>query len=279
MGFDFKNVSKPKQKSIDPDWSNPVSFFYKLQHPEIKDLFPIQRDILKSWFTEYKNRLNNKLVSLNTGGGKTLIGLMIAESIKRDSLGKVIYVCPNNFLGKQIIDEANKYGIPTSSYLRLSGDRPTWDNESSFLENNSVCITTYHALLNPRSVFKNMEIKGVIFDDAHLSLDLLDEQFSLKIIDPLIIKDIVNIFKSSPSVKERIKSINEGDPLALVMIPPIEWHIYSDAVKEILSAEPKISESLSWINLKEKFNRTFCFISATKLEIGFLYPDIKNHFI
>jgi len=279
MNFDFDKVSKPKPKTVDPDWSNPVSFFYKLQHPEIKDLFPMQRDVLKSWFTEYKAGLNDKLVSLNTGGGKTLIGLMIAESIRRDSQGKVIYVCPNTFLGKQTIDEANKYGIPVSSYLKLSGDRPTWDGETSFLENNSICITTYQALLNPRSVFKGFEIKGIIFDDAHLSLDLLDEQFSLRINNFSIIKEVANIFKSSPSIKEKINSINENDPLALVMVPPIEWHAHADAIKKILASKSEVSDSFPWINLKEKFDRTFCFISPSRLEIGFLYPDIKNHFI
>lgn len=88
MAFDFSKVSQTKSKPTDPDWSNPVSFFYKLSHPDIKDLFPVQRDILKSWFTTFKESQNDKMVSLNTGGGKTLIGLMIAESIRRETAGK-----------------------------------------------------------------------------------------------------------------------------------------------------------------------------------------------
>lgn len=85
MAFDFNKVGKLKGKPTDPDWSNPVSFFYKLTHPDIKDLFPAQRDILKSWFTSFKGQENDKIVSLNTGGGKTLIGLMVAESIRRET--------------------------------------------------------------------------------------------------------------------------------------------------------------------------------------------------
>jgi superfamily II DNA or RNA helicase len=219
MSFDFSKISKQKPKLLDPDWSNPVVFFYKLQHPEIKDLFPVQRDVLKGWFTEYKAGLNDKLVSLNTGGGKTLIGLMIAESIRRDSQGKVLYICPNIFLGKQTVDEAKKYGIPTSSYLKSE-----WVDGALFLKNDSVCITNYQSLLNPRSVFKDMEIAGVIFDDAHLSLDLLDEQYSIKTTDFSVICEIANVFQFSPSIKEKINSIKERDPLALIMIPPIEWH-------------------------------------------------------
>ena len=279
MAFDFSKVSKTKIGSTDPDWSNPVSFFYKLSHPDIKDLFPVQRDILKSWFTAFKEGQNDKMVSLNTGGGKTLIGLMIAESIRRETGGKVVYVCPNTFLGIQTAEEATKYGLKAVSYLNFSGERPAWSDESAFLENQEICITTYSALLNPKSIFKEMEIKSVIFDDAHLSLDLLDDQYSLRSENHEIIKAISNIFKSSPHIQEKINSIQDGDPLALVMIPPFEWHSQVSSVKDILSRDEKIRDSLTWLNLKEKLDRTFCFISASRIEIGFLYPNVKNQFV
>lgn len=279
MAFDFNKVPRIKTKSADPEWANPVSFFYKLSHPAIKDLFPVQNDVLKKWFADFKNGYNDKMVSLNTGGGKTLIGLMIAESIRRETGGKVIYVCPNNFLGKQTMEEADKCGLKVTSYLKLGTERPAWNEESLFLENNAICITTYSAALNPRSVFKDMEIKGVIFDDAHLSLNLLDDQFSIRSDEPELIKTISDIFKSSPFIKEKIASIQDGDPLSLIMIPLVEWQQQSETVKRILVANDRIRESLSWINLKEKLDRTFCFISARKIEIGFLYPDIKNHYI
>lgn len=277
--FDFSKVVRPKARPNDPDWANPVSFFYKLSHPDIKDLFPVQRDVLKNWFTEFKSSANDKMVSLSTGGGKTLIGLMIAESIRRETGGKVVYVCPDNFLGKQTVDEAGKYGLKVAHYLRLGSVRPTWRDEATFLENNAVCVTTYPALVNPRSIFKDMEIRGVIFDDAHLSLDLLDEQYSIRSDDVGLIKSISDIFKSSPHTQEKITSIQDGDPLTLIMIPPVEWHQQSETVKVILNRSEKIRESLSWINIKEKLDRTFCFISARRIEIGLLYPDVKNHYI
>lgn len=279
MSFDFSKVSKPKAQSSDPDWSNPVSFFYKLTHPEIKDLFPVQRDVLKNWYKQLKAGENDKMVALNTGGGKTLIGLMIAESIRRESGGKVVYVCPNNFLGKQTVEEAEKYGIKVASYLRLGADRPAWGEETSFLENNAVCITTYATVLNPRSKFKEMEIKGVIFDDAHLSLNLLNDQYSIRSDDKGLIKEITDIFLSSEHIKEKIERIQEGDPFAIVMIPPIEWNQQAPAVKAILDKYEVITDSLSWVNLREKLDRTFCFVSAYGIEIGLLYPDIKDHFV
>ncbi|MDD2758149.1 MAG: helicase C-terminal domain-containing protein [Patescibacteria group bacterium] len=277
--FDFSKVVKSKSRPVDPEWANPVNFFYKLDHPDIKDLFPVQHAILRKWFLEFKKSINDKMVSLNTGGGKTLVGLLIAESIRRETGGKVVYICPNTFLGKQTSDEAAKYGLKVASYLRRDLDRPSWSNETDFLENNAICITTYSALLNPRSIFKEMEIKGVIFDDAHLSLNLLDEQFFVRSEDARLIKNITDIFKSSPHIREKIDDIQNGEPTALIMIPPIEWHQQSETIKDILTKNEEINGSLSWMNIREKLDRTFCFVSAHRVEIGLLYPDVKNHYI
>lgn len=271
--FDFSKVSKPKARSADADWSNPVSFFYKLAHPAIRDLYPIQRDILQNWYSEFKAGVNDKMVALNTGGGKTLIGLMIAESVRRETSGKVLYVCPNNFLGKQTLDESKKYGSQVACYLKSR-----WENKDLFLDNRVPCITNYASVFNARSIFKELEIKGIIFDDAHLSLNILDDQFTLKVENGDSLKKITDIFKSSPVIKEKIASIQEGDPLSLVMIPPLEWHRQSENVKSILANDGEISSGLQWINLKEKIDKTFCFISAKKAEISLLYPDINKHY-
>lgn len=275
--FNFDKVSIPGNKVNDPDWSNPVNFFYKLSHPKIRDLYPIQRDILQNWYSEFKKGQNDKIVSLNTGGGKTLIGLMIAESIRRDTNGKVLYVCPNNFLGKQTVGEGSKYGIKVASYLNLYGS-PQWEHLDFFLENKAVCVTNYHAVFNPKSIFKEYEIKGMVFDDSHLSLDLFDEQFTLRIEDRKLIIKISDIFKSSSSIKEGVLSIQDGDPFPLIMIPPLEWHNQSESIKEILNSNKDVCDSLPWLNLKEKIDKTFCFISAKRLEIGLLYPDVSKHY-
>jgi hypothetical protein len=225
-----------------------------------------------------KGSASDKIVSLNTGGGKTLVGLMMAESIRREKQGKVLYICPNNLLGKQTLDEAKKSGIKVSSYLNIDGESPAWSSKDLFLENNAICVTNYHAVFNSKSIFKEFEIKGIVFDDAHLSLDLIDDQFTIRSEDQALIKKITDIFKTSPLVKEKIQSIQDSDPLALVMIPPLEWHNQEIVLKEILAQEKSINESFQWVNLKEKIGKTFCFVSARRIEISLLYPDIGKHF-
>ena len=63
------------------------------------------------------------------------------------------------------------------------------------------------------------------------------------------------------------------------MIPPFEWHSQANTIKDILNRDEQIKDGLTWLNLKEKLDRTFCFISASRIEIGFLYPDVRNHFV
>jgi len=277
--FDFSKVTKSKNTQTDPDWSNPVMFFYKLSHPTIRDLYPVQRDIIQEWYNGFRIGHNDKMISLNTGGGKTLIGLMIAESIRREKNGKVLYVCPNNFLGKQTLDEIEKCGIKSSSYLNMGTGKPVWEDKDSFLDNSAICVTNYDSVFNSKSIFREFEIGGIIFDDAHLSLDLLDKQYSLRVEEVDLIHEVLDIFKTSPTIKEKIISIKEGDPLAVVMIPQLEWHQHAAAVKEILLKRKDVVDSLSWLNLKEVIDKTFCFVSSTKIEISLLYPNTRNHYL
>jgi CRISPR/Cas system-associated endonuclease/helicase Cas3 len=48
---------------------------------------------------------------MNTGGGKTLVGLLIAQSIVNEIKGRVLYVCPNNQLVEQTIARSHEIGL------------------------------------------------------------------------------------------------------------------------------------------------------------------------
>ena len=54
----------------------------------------VQTEILDEW---YKNRRMERdiIIKLNTGDGKTLIGLLILQSKINSKEGPCLYVCPN----------------------------------------------------------------------------------------------------------------------------------------------------------------------------------------
>ncbi len=274
MSFDFSKIPSIKSfQNPDPDWDNPIKFFYKLNHPTIKDLYPVQHGILKEWHQSLLSGNNDKIISLDTGEGKTLIGLLMAESIRRHSGGKVIYVCPNNYLVAQCREKAKEYGINVSSYAAGA-----WIKENEFLENKVICLTNYDAVFNPRSIFRDVEVKGIIFDDAHLSVELLDKQFTLSINDDGTRQKVIDLFKNSPTSGSKIELIEQEDPNTILMVPLPEWNARILSVKNILLESEDIVNSLPWINLREHLNRTLCFISAKRVEISLLYPNIQDHY-
>ena len=48
---------------------------------------------------------------MNTGSGKTVVGLIMLQSCLNEEKGPAIYVVPDNYLVKQVIDEAKRLGI------------------------------------------------------------------------------------------------------------------------------------------------------------------------
>ncbi len=172
MAFDFKKI-KAKKKEVLP--IDPIEIFQKLKVSDqsINDLWLAQGDALREW---HGNRaLSDMSIVLNTGAGKTLVGLIIAQSIVNESRGKVLYVCSSIQLVKQTAEKANGYGLKTTTYYRRD-----FSNDL-FHQGRACCITTYQALFNGLSIFFNEEIAAIIFDDAHAAEHLLRDHFSLRI--------------------------------------------------------------------------------------------------
>lgn len=70
-----------------------------------------QDQVLDQWFTR---RDESDLVSkMNTGGGKTGVGLLVARSCVNEQAGPVAYLVPDRYLADQVRREAARLGIET----------------------------------------------------------------------------------------------------------------------------------------------------------------------
>ncbi|MBK7092279.1 MAG: DEAD/DEAH box helicase family protein [bacterium] len=65
----------------------------------IKNIWEPQAEALKLW--DANRTTQDVLIQMNTGGGKTLVGLLIAQSLVNEQKGRVLYLCPNNQLIEQ----------------------------------------------------------------------------------------------------------------------------------------------------------------------------------
>lgn len=72
--------------------------------------------MLEAWF-ERKDKCDT-VVKLHTGGGKALVGLLIAQSTLNDLKEPVLYLTPTTQLVKQTLEKAKSLGILAVSYTR-----------------------------------------------------------------------------------------------------------------------------------------------------------------
>ena len=136
-------------------------------------LRPAQENILKDW---YNNHLNDRdvVIKMHTGEGKTLIGLLILQSMINANKGPCLYICPNIFLYKQVCTEAQKFGIP---FCQIKEDNSFPDE---FLSGKKLLITYAHKVFNGKSIFGAgqgfVQIGTVVLDDAHACIDVIKGQ-------------------------------------------------------------------------------------------------------
>jgi len=135
---DFRKLRSSKKRTSITD---PLEIFRRLPKPvNINDLYTSQAEVLEEWY----NRRNEKdiVFKLHTGGGKTLVGLLIAQSILNEKKEPVIYLSPKVQLVEQTLQKAAEYGISAVPYMK--GE----DFHDDFLTGKCVLICTYQALFN-----------------------------------------------------------------------------------------------------------------------------------
>ncbi len=96
---DFKKLRESKSK---PKPIHPREVFNSLPKPPgINDLYASQAEVLDAWFGRRSDR--DIVIKLHTGGGKTLVALLMAQSLMNELGGPVIYLTPTNQLVDQVI--------------------------------------------------------------------------------------------------------------------------------------------------------------------------------
>ena len=101
----------------------------------------VQSQVWKKWFDTRNDK--NCIIKMNTGSGKTVVGLMILQSCLNEGKGPAVYVVPDNYLAVQVCEEAKRIGI-----LAV-----TDKDDYSYTENRAILVTTIYALVNGHSVF------------------------------------------------------------------------------------------------------------------------------
>ena len=110
LNFDKIGDSNPANTLI-----NPRDIFNVLSSKDAKYQYPrdVQADVWKEWYAR-RNEVD-LVVKMNTGGGKTVVGLLILKSCLNEQAGPAVYVAPDPYLVGQVVEEAKKLGLEVTT--------------------------------------------------------------------------------------------------------------------------------------------------------------------
>ena len=269
MPLNFSQISKsrPTKRLI-----HPIELFQSLQVKDkaINDLWLAQGDALRLW---HENRKSSDIaIILNTGAGKTLVGLLAAQSLVNETEGRVLYVCSSIQLVMQTAQKAEGYGLTVATYFERK-----FANQELYESRQVPCVTTYQALFNGRSRFNRADTVPdvVIFDDAHSAEHLLRDAFSLKISKndfPQLFSQLANLLRHYHSQigkdVEYVETVNSNNSHKSLFIPPFVIHENMGAVRQFLIEAP-LSENpetmFAWEHIKNNIDLCCVFVSGTHI--------------
>lgn len=218
--FDFDKLNRPSAKRAPAD---PIELFRTA--PALvatpNDLWQGQSKALELWHKERTKK--DILISLHTGAGKTIVGLLAAQSLVNEGLARVLYVCATNDLVIQTSREIDsKLGFPHTTRQLGAFSNNLYSTGQGF------CLTNYQALFNSRSVFRrDLKPEAIIFDDAHVAEKIIRDSYTVKITKddhPIAYSRIVGLLRPHFEALHRIdyfdRIVDGTSSYSVVAAPP-----------------------------------------------------------
>ncbi|WMJ10113.1 DEAD/DEAH box helicase [Nitrosomonas sp. sh817] len=275
VDFNKLRTQKKKPKAIEPS-----EIFRRLPKPPgINDLYTSQAEVLQAWFIRRAER--DIVVKLHTGGGKTLVGLLMAQSTLNETSEPVLYLTPTVQLVKQTLEKARALGIHAVPYERgqaLNDD---------FVNANAIMIATYKALFNGKSKFglrgdpHPQRVAAVVLDDAHAAFSVVRESFTLEISadeDRERYEELVGLFRKAFKDTDRLGTFDDvvsGGEYSVLEVPYWAWHEKLDAVREQLRSDAE-KYALVWSLLRDQLHLCHALISRDAFTITPILPLVNS---
>ena len=230
MSIDFTRLS---QTSPSDAATEPRRIFAALPSKLSKYAYPrdVQAEVWEQWHRRREE--SDLLIKMNTGSGKTVVGLLILKSSLNERMGPCLYVVADNYLQAQVTKDAKELG------LEVTED----PGSTQFRAGRAILIVNIHRLVNGLSVFgtstsqRRINLGTILVDDVHACINRVDEQFTLNIprthdaYEPLLEQFAHDLESQSP---QRYRGILDGDPSHVLQLPFWSWVDNQNRVLDIL---------------------------------------------
>ena len=271
MKIDFSKLNVSScQNSLEPR-----DIFMELPNKDKRYSYPrdVQTEVWKQWFENRESK--NNIIKMNTGSGKTAVGLLILQSCLNEGIGPAIYVVPDNYLVKQVCDEAKRLGIKA-----VDGSEESKAEEDYYFRNSkSILVTNIHKLVNGKSVFglrndSNIDIGSIIIDDVHACLATIEKQHTI-IIEPKLdifnsIIDLVSNYSESKESQNFCDIKDNKDPKYSYLVTFCICQNICNDVYNLISDDSYKDKDFVLFNyplMRNNWKTANCVIKAKRIEI------------
>lgn len=273
MPIDFSDIS-PRRERTRPITPRDIFNALPAKSAGFGYLREVQGQVLEQW--ENRRTEHDLAITMNTGTGKTIVGLLILRSCVNEDVGPALYVTPSTYLAEQVQEQAAKLGIATVN-----------DPEShSYLSGESIAVVNVHKLVNGKSVFggpgsqrmTHIPIGSVVVDDAHAAMEITEAQATITLdrAHPAF-DEILDLFRDDlrNQSERKLREIEAGDPSVVARVPFWAWADSSDSVGGILHNYREDDALLfTWPLVADVLSMSQAVLSGSALEIRPPCPPI-----
>lgn len=235
----------------------------------------VQGQVLDLWDARRGER--DLVIKMNTGSGKTIVGLLILQSCLNEGAGPALYVAPSPYLVEQVRAQARRLGVAHTD-----------DPESTrYLSGQEIGIVNIHKLVNGRSVFGGpgssrptpLPIGSVVIDDAHAALATVEVQSTITIPSTHKVYGALRAMFRGDLLQQsetKLLDIESGDPSAVLRVPFWSWSDHIEDVLKLMNAAREDDPFKFALPLiKDSLRVSSAIFTATSLEIRPPYPPIN----
>ncbi len=226
----------------------------------------VQTEVWNGWFGRRDQA--ELVLKMNTGSGKTTVGLLILKSSLNEKKGPAVYVCPDPFLVGQVVQEANDLG------LEVTQD----EDDPRFRRGQAILIINVFKLINGKSVFgvgaegTKIKIGSIVIDDVHACLSTTLGQFTLSLESSTnAYRKLFALFREELVRQSEATTleVEQGSSGANMLVPFWAWQKNTSKVIAFLNeAKDTDPVKLVWPLIKENIPLCNCVFGGGKVEIS-----------
>jgi len=269
--IDFSRLGRPQGPSAP---GSLIELFEQLDRKASHNsLRPVQIEALVALDKSIRER--DIVVKLSTGSGKTVVGLVYAEFMRRKYPAEPsIYLCPTKQLVDQVLESAQCIGVAAETF---SPEGHAWNG----LQGRAILVCTYDRLFNARNTFASRQVipASIVLDDVHAGLEKVRQKFTVRVPDSLF-DQLKSIFRPvcEPTDPAIWRGIMNSEAQARYEVPYWLWIPQYQTIAALLDAfKDKQELMFEWSNLSRYIEYARCCISGAGAELSLPVAAVEEN--